>query len=98
MESEHSAFSMSLQSAIPLMAVTEAINAGLNFIHHQLLTFKATVDEDNMVPLHVTQLEPGCNTPCSKFYSFKLHWFRSSLKPKCIEIIHCPTKAKKQIL
>ena len=38
---------MSLQAAIPLMAVTKAINDGLNFIHHWLLTFKATLHEDN---------------------------------------------------
>ena len=48
MESEYTALSMSLQAAIPLLAVTEAINNGLNFIHHRLLTFKATLREDNI--------------------------------------------------
>ena len=96
MEFEHTALSMSLRAAIPLMAVTEAINDGLiNFIHHRLLTFKATLDEDNMGALRLAQLEPGRITPCSKFYALKLHWFRSWLKPKNIEIIHCPTQAQK---
>ena len=95
MESEYTALSMSLRAAIPLMAVTEAINKGLEFVHHRLLTFKATVHEDNMGALRLSQLEPGRNTPRSKFYTLKLHWFRSWLKPKCIEIIHCPTQQQK---
>ena len=48
MESEYTALFMSLQAAIPLVAVTKAINNGLQFIHHRLLIFKATVHEDNM--------------------------------------------------
>ena len=53
MESEYTALSMSLRAAIPLMTVTEAINAGLKFIHHRLLTFKATVHEDKMGALRL---------------------------------------------
>ena len=64
------------------MAVIEAINKSLEFIHHQLLTFKVTAHEDNMGTLWLSQLEPGRNTPCSKFYALKLHWFCSWLKPK----------------
>ena len=62
-ESEYTALSMSLRAAIPLVAVTEAINNGFEFIHHRLLTFKATVREDNMGAHWLVQLEPGCNTP-----------------------------------
>ena len=40
------------------------------------------------------QLEPDRSTPCSKYYALKLHWSRSWLKPKKIEITHCPTKAQ----
>ena len=95
MESEYTALSMSLRAAIPLMAVTKAINKGLKFAHPRLLTFKATLHEDNMGALRLAQLEPGRNTPRSKFYALKLHWFRSWLKPKEIEIIHCPTQDQK---
>ena len=77
------------------MAGTEAIHKGFEFIYHQLLTFKATVHEDNMGALRLSQLEPGRNTPCSKFYALKLHWFCSWLKPKYIKIIHCPTQQQK---
>ena len=68
---------MSLRAAIPLMAVTKAINKGLSFVHHQLLTFKATLHEDNMGALRLAQLEPGRTTPRSKFYALKLHWLDS---------------------
>jgi hypothetical protein len=95
MESEYTALSMALRAAIPLMAVTTSINKGLNFTATKFLQFKATVHEDNMGALKLAHLEPGRNTPRSKFYALKLHWFRSWLKPKEIEIIHCPTKDQK---
>ena len=95
MESEYTALSMSLRAAIPLLEVTNAINIGLSFVKDRILTFKATVHEDNMGALRLAQLKPGRNTPCSKFYALKLHWFCSWLKPKAIEIVHCPTKDQK---
>ena len=63
MESEYTALFMSLQAAVPLMAVTKAIKKGLDFIHHRVLTFKAIIHEDNMGAHRLAQLEPGCNTP-----------------------------------
>jgi hypothetical protein len=95
MESEYTALSMALRAAIPLLDVTTSINNGLNFTSEKLLTFKATVHEDNMGALRLAHLEPGQNTPRSKFYALKLHWFRSWLKPRQIEIVHCPTKDQK---
>jgi hypothetical protein len=95
MESEYTALSMALRAAIPLLDITTSINNGLNFTTEKLLTFKATVHEDNMGALRLAHLEPGQNTPRSKFYALKLHWFRSWLKPRHIEIIHCPTKDQK---
>jgi hypothetical protein len=95
MESEYTALSMALRAAIPLMTVTTSINNGLNFTATKFLQFKATVHEDNMGALRLAHLEPGQNTPRSKFYALKLHWFRSWLKPKEIEIIHCSTKDQK---
>jgi hypothetical protein len=95
MESEYTALSMSLRAAIPLIEITKAINKGLKFTTTKLLTFKATVHEDNMGALKLAKLEPGRNTPRSKFYALKLHWFRSWLVPREIEIIHCATKDQK---
>ena len=95
MEIEYTTLSISLLVAILLLEVTNAINIGFSFVKDQILTFKATVHEDNMGALRLAQLEPGRNTPRSKFYALKLHWFRSWLKPKAIEIVHCPTKDQK---
>jgi hypothetical protein len=75
MESEYTALSMALRAAIPLMTVTTSINKGLNFTATKFLQFKATVHEDNMGALKLSQLEPGQNTPRSKFYALKSHWF-----------------------
>jgi hypothetical protein len=95
MESEYTALSMALRAAIPLLDVTKSINDGLKFTATRLLTFKATVHEDNMGALRLAQLEPGQHTPRSKFYALKLHWFRSWLTPREIEIKHCPTADQK---
>ena len=95
MESEYIALSMALRAAIPLIELCTAINEGLKMSAHKLLTFRATVHEDNMGALTLANLEPGRHTPRSKFYALRLHWFRSWLKPRQIEIIHCATKDQK---
>ena len=95
MESEYIALSMSLRAAIPLLAICTAINRGLHIGTDKLLTFKATIHEDNLGALTLANLEPGRHTPRSKFYALRLHWFRSWLKPQQIELIHCPTKLQK---
>ena len=63
MESEYTALSMALRAAIPLLDVTKSINDGLKFTATRLLTFKATVHEDNMGALRLAKLEPGQHTP-----------------------------------
>ena len=70
---------MSLRAAIPLMAVTEAINKGLKFAHPSLLTFKATVHEDNMGALRLAQLEPGRNTPPVSYTHLRAHETKPNL-------------------
>ena len=86
MESEYTAMSMALRAVIPLLAVIESVSGGLKYEKHKLLTFKATVHEDNQGALILANLEDGRFTPRSKFYAIKLHWFRSWLKPKEIEV------------
>lgn len=95
MESEYTALSMALRAAIPLMDLCAVINRGLNVSTQRLLKFRATVHEDNMGALTLATLEEGRHTPRSKFYALKLHWFRSWLKPRHIEIVHCDTKDQK---
>jgi hypothetical protein len=95
MESEYTALSMALRAAIPLIAVTKAVANGLVFTRDRILTFKATVHEDNQGAIILANLEPGRHTPRSKFYALRLHWFRSWLKPNEIEIIFISTKLQK---
>jgi hypothetical protein len=95
MESEYTALSMALRAAIPLIAVTKSVTAGLAYTRDRILTFKATVHEDNQGALILANLEPGRHTPRSKFYALRLHWFRSWLKPNEIEIIFISTKLQK---
>mmetsp|Transcript_49248 Transcript_49248/g.50021 ORF Transcript_49248/g.50021 Transcript_49248/m.50021 type:complete len:182 (+) Transcript_49248:1001-1546(+) len=95
MESEYTAMSMALRSAIPLLAVIESVTGGLHYHKHKLLTFKATVHEDNQGALIFGNLETGRCPPRFKFYALKLHWFRSWLKPKEFEIKFIPTFLQK---
>jgi hypothetical protein len=95
MESEYTALSMALRAAIPLLDICISINHGLGLTKDKLLTFKTTIHEDNIGALTLAQLEPGRHTPRSKFYALRLHWFRSWLKPREIEIIHVSTKDQK---
>ena len=48
--------------------------------------FKTTVWEDNDACRILANLEPGRATSRTKFFAIKLHWFRSHLKPKRIEV------------
>jgi hypothetical protein len=95
MESEYIALSMALLAAIPLLDICVSVNEGLGITQDKLLTFRATVHEDNIGALTLAQLEPGRHTPRSKFYALRLHWFRSWLKPRQIEIVHVESKKQK---
>ena len=95
MESEYTALSMALRAAIPLLDICISINHGLGLTEDKMLTFKTTIHEDNIGALTLARLEPGRHTPRSKFYALRLHWFRSWLKPREIEIIHVSTKDQK---
>ena len=62
MKSEYTALLQALQSEIPLLSFIECATKGLKFTNHKLLTFKATVHEDNMGALILEKLEPGRHT------------------------------------
>ena len=95
MESEYIALSMALRAAIPLLDICVSINQGLGITEQKLLTFKTTIHEDNIGALTLAKLEPGRHTPRSKFYALRLHWFRSWLEPRKIEIVHVKSKDQK---
>ena len=60
-------------------SLAREVAKGLCFGNERKLTFKATVHEDNQGALKLGNLEEGRNTPRSKFYALRLHWFRSWL-------------------
>ena len=96
MEAEYTALSMALRVAIPFMDVCRYVSQNFKFNQRDnLVTFKTTVHEDNKGALTLAKLEPGRSTPRSKFYAIKLHWFRSHLKPKEIELEYIESKAQK---
>ena len=86
---------MSLRAAILLMDIAPAVTNSLHLNTKNLVTFCATVHEDNQGALAIAKLEQGHLTPRSKFYAIKLHWFHSWLKPKQIKVILCSTHLQK---
>ena len=95
MESEYSALSMALRAAIPMLDVVKYIVSGFAETNRVVVKFLTTVHEDNQGALRLAQMEPGRNTPRSKFYAIKHHWFRSWLKPKEIELEYIESKKQK---
>ena len=63
MESEYTALSMALRAAIPLLAIVESVVNGLQYKSKRILTFRATVHEDNQGALILATLEPGRHNP-----------------------------------
>jgi hypothetical protein len=86
MEAQYTALSIALRAAIPLLDVIKYVVRSFNVSSSSLLTFKTTVHEDNQGAFRLANLEPGRQTPGSKFYAMRYHWFRSWLRPKEIEV------------
>jgi E3 ubiquitin-protein ligase DOA10 len=82
MEAEYTALSIALRSCIPLLEVIKYVIQAFKVTSSSLLTFKTTVHEDNQGALRLANMEPGRQTPRSKFYAIKYHWFRSWLNAK----------------
>ncbi len=95
MEAEYTALSIALRHAIPLLEIIRYVTSSFCSTSMSVLTFKTTVHEDNLGALRLAQMEPGRNTPRSKFYAIKYHWFRSYLKPNEIELQHIDTSLQK---
>ena len=96
MEAEYTALSMALRVVIPFMDVCRYFVSKFRPARgSSLITFKTTVHEDNMGALTLAKLEPGRSTPRSKFYAIKMHWFRSHLKPREIELEYIESSQQK---
>ena len=79
MMSEYYALSAAMREVIPLRRTVKAVAHGCKLHDACETTFLTTVWEDNMGALTLANLDPGRNTPRSKFYDVKVHWFRTHL-------------------
>jgi hypothetical protein len=87
MEAEYSALSTAMRDVLPIKMLATDISENVGLPREHITHFRTTVWEDNAGALKLATLEPGRMTPRSKWYGIKYHWFRSNLKPNCIDII-----------
>ncbi|MCA1807772.1 MAG: Ty1/Copia family ribonuclease HI, partial [Actinobacteria bacterium] len=92
MMAEYYALSTAMREVVPLRELVKTVAEGCGIDKKCLTTFKTTVWEDNNGALTLANLEPGQQTPRSKFYDVKVHWFRSHLVPGTIEVKKIDTK------
>ena len=95
MEAGCAALPAALRAAAPLLGAAQAITAGLNASDDRIVTFKTTLHEDNQGALALAESPAGRGTPRSKFYALKLHWFRSWLEPKKVELEYIKSAQQK---
>lgn len=92
MMAEYYALSSAMREVLPLRNLVQTVALGCGIDESVLTTFKTTIWEDNNGALTLANLDPGQQTPRSKFYDVKVHWFRSHLKPNHIEVKKIDTK------
>ena len=95
MEAEYNALSLCMRSVLPFLNTLQKFLFGLEIERTEMISFKTTVWEDNIVGLTLAKLEPGQMTPRFKHYPVKYHWFRSKLKPNNIAVKKIDTKQQK---
>jgi hypothetical protein len=87
MEAEYIAMSESLKHLIVLKRLVVAFCGAIQVDPETVARLMSTVFEDNSAALILANLEPPRMTPRTKHFAIKYHWFRSMLKPMCIEIV-----------
>jgi hypothetical protein len=87
MEAEYSVLSTAMRDVLPIKMLATDISENVGLTQEPITHFRTTVWEDNAGALKLATLAPGRMTPRSKWYGIKYHWFRSKLKPNCIDII-----------
>jgi hypothetical protein len=87
MEAEYSALSTAMRYVLPIKMLATEISENVGLTQEPITHFRTTFWEDNAGALKLATLETGRMTPRSKWYGIKYHWFRSKLKPNCIDII-----------
>jgi hypothetical protein len=79
MMAEYYALSTAMRDVLPLRNLIMTVAKAMGIPEEHLSTFKVTCWEDNESARILANLDPGRNTPRSKFYDVKVHWFRSHL-------------------
>ena len=95
MMAEYYALSIAMREVLPLRDLIKTVAKGLGIDDHVRTDFRVTVWEDNNGCLTLANLDPGQNTPRSKFYDSKVHWFRSYLDkegPSPITVVKVDTE------
>ena len=93
MMAEYYALSSAMREVLPLRNLVREVGDALGLQHMIATTFQCTAHEDNQSCQILANLEPGRQTPRSKFYDVKVHWFRSMLS-KEIRVTRIDTKAQ----
>jgi hypothetical protein len=91
---EYIALSTAMRDLIPIkkaLALEVGNFMGLDDSKLAMVNAKTVVHEDNNGTLKLANMEPGRNTPTSKFFHIKYHWFREQLKPKEICVVKVST-------
>ena len=78
---EYYALSTAMREVLPLRDLVKRVGNALGLEHMCKTTFKCTDHEDNQACQTLANLEPGRQTPRSKFFDNKVHWFREHLSP-----------------
>ena len=88
------ALSTAMREVLPLRDLVRTVcdATGLGASCHT--TFRTTVGEDNMGALTLANMDPGHNTPRSRFYDSKAHWFSQYLKPNHIDVKKIDAKSQ----
>ena len=81
MMAEYYALSYAMREVLPVRDLVKALAPRFGFESRLSTQFKSVVHEDNTGCLTLAHLEPGRDTPRSKFYDSKIHWFRQHLHP-----------------
>ena len=76
---EHCALSAAMREVMPLRSLVQTLAKGVGLDCKCVTTFKVNVWEDGVGALTLGNLDPGQNTPRSKWCDSKVHWFRSHL-------------------
>jgi hypothetical protein len=79
MMAEYYALSVAMREVLPLRELIRTMAMGLQLEGTVHTDFKVTAWEDNNGALTLANLDPGQQTPRSRHFDSKCHWFRSHL-------------------